>query len=252
MDGAMKKSASYSVDPGGQDILRLMDLLDLDEDGAREREERQRLGRYRLIEAAEAIVRQNAHAPFRKRPDLEVQRAEASSEGEGYDELYDFEERAAVEVKALIASVQSGDLPVYLPGRTERHRVVDRVGRYHEEVYWDDLNLWLAEHEPRTARVFEFPDPAQEGVTCDPAAMETRQGQAEPAAPADWRQRVRDAATEWCRERRADGKPEASKVALASEMEVWCRNEGVTTDGGKNPNAEYIRRHVLNTWRDPG
>lgn len=246
----MKKSASYSVDPIRLEILRAGDILGIWEDGAREREERQRLGRYRMIEAAEAIVRQDAQAPFRVHS-APPMGDDGWPEAGAYDELYDFEERAGNEVKALIASVQSGDLPVYLPGRTERHRVVDQVGIYHEEAYWDDLNVWLAANEPRTTRVFAFPDPTQDSGACDPVAAETQQAPAELAAPVDWKQQVRDAATEWCRERHAAGKPKPTKTAVADEMAVWCRNNDVATDGGKKPDAEYIRRHVLNRWTNP-
>lgn len=246
----MKKSASYSVDPENQDILRLTDILDLSEDGRLEKAERQRLGRYRMFEAAEAIVSQDAQAPFRVHSAPQMG-DDGWPESDAYDELDDFYERAGNEVKALIASVQSGDLPVYLPGRTERHRAVDQVGIYHEEAYWDDLNAWLVEHEPRTARVFAFPDPTQDSNACDHAATETQQDQAELAAPVDWKQQVRDAATEWCRDRQAAGKPKPTKTAVAAEMAIWCKNEGVTTGGDKDPDAEYIRRHVLNRWRHP-
>lgn len=155
MDGAMKKSASYFVEKGEQEILRTMDLLDLVEDSSQNKRDRQMAGRYRLIEAAEAIVRGDANAPFRViRPDLATC---AGTTGETLEELAEVERRASAEVVKLITSAEAGDLPVFLPGRNERHLSAERAGRYHEEAYWDDLNAWMDRNEPRI--VFRFPMP---------------------------------------------------------------------------------------------
>ena len=57
MDGAMKKSASYFVEKGEQEILRAMDLLDLIEDSSQNKRDRQMAGRYRLIPLCQTSCR---------------------------------------------------------------------------------------------------------------------------------------------------------------------------------------------------
>ncbi|WP_417276111.1 hypothetical protein [Castellaniella sp.] len=152
----MKKSASYFVEKGDQEILRTMDLLDLVEDSSQNKRDRQMAGRYRLIEAAEAIIRGDANAPFRViRPDLAPR---ADTTGETLEELAEVELRASAEVVKLITAAATGDLPVFLPGRNERHQSTERAGRYHEETYWKYLNAWLDKNELDIA--FRFPAPA--------------------------------------------------------------------------------------------
>ncbi|MGB3423816.1 MAG: hypothetical protein WBF84_06780 [Castellaniella sp.] len=163
----MKKSASYFVEKGEQEILRTMDLLDLVEDSSQNKRDRQMAGRYRLIEAAEAIVRSDANAPFRViRPELAPR---ADTTGETLEELAEVERRASAEVVKLITSVEAGDLPVFLPGRNERHQSAERAGRYHEEAYWDDLNAWMDRNEPRIT--FRFPAPDEPGESGEPDAV---------------------------------------------------------------------------------
>jgi hypothetical protein len=70
------------------------------------------------------------------------------------------------------------------------------------------------------------------------------------ALAVDWRTQIRDAATEWARERRVSGK-KTSKVAAAREMEVWCRNHDVNAERGQPPKYDYIKRHILNSWTPP-
>lgn len=41
---------------------------------------------------------------------------------------------------------------------------------YYEEVYWNDLNAWLAEHEPRIAYKYKFPPPQGDFTAGNPGA----------------------------------------------------------------------------------
>lgn len=59
----------------------------------------------------------------------------------------------------LESAALNGELPVYSPGQLVRHEYPpDGVVRgFYEEAYWNDLNAWLAKHEPRVKHRFEAP-----------------------------------------------------------------------------------------------
>lgn len=111
-------------------------------------------------------------------------------------------------------------------------RVIKRLRKTDLFTKASDVNQWL---EGRGSS-YRLP-------VCDVPALDS--------TVSDWMQRVRDEATRWCRERQKDGKPKATKTAVAEEMAVWCRNNDVKTDTGIYPDAEYIRRHILNRWNHP-
>lgn len=67
----------------------------------------------------------------------------------------------------------------------------------------------------------------------------------------DWAQAIRSEATRWYIEQLEGRRGMPTKVAISKEMAVWCRNNEITTDTGEYPKAEYIRRHVLNSWKKP-
>lgn len=64
----------------------------------------------------------------------------------------------------LAKAAQSGALLTYMPGSKASNEYKTGTGRfktvdtYYDECYWDDLNRWLSEHEPRIP--FRFPDPS--------------------------------------------------------------------------------------------
>lgn len=85
---------------------------------------------------------------------------------------------------------------------------------------------------------------------------------AEPAASADyaaiysdetreWRERARARAAAWWLDCDRSTKPNRSMAA--SFVERWCRDNSVRGHAGTTPNADYLRKHVLDTkhWDPP-
>lgn len=96
-------------------------------------ERKERLGRYKLREAADAV-----------------------SDATG--------ERAVSLCEKLKKTALSGELAVYEPGKFARYTYGGKggakaVSEYYEEAYWDDLNAWLSINEPRLFSKFKFPPP---------------------------------------------------------------------------------------------
>lgn len=63
----------------------------------------------------------------------------------------------------LRAAAENGDLPVYGPGELARYRYGGGAPThsYYEEAYWDDLNSWLEQKEPRITYRFSKPAAAK-------------------------------------------------------------------------------------------
>lgn len=91
-------------------------------------EERRIVGRYTLDEAADSLSRETG-------------------------------ERCDLTLVKLIRAVESGELPTYEPQRHARmmYEGPGDVCSFYEEVYWDDLNKWLAIMEPRMSYTFPMP-----------------------------------------------------------------------------------------------
>jgi hypothetical protein len=74
-------------------------------------------------------------------------------------------------------------LPTYMLGRNAQNEYGSGPGRwesvsaYYDECFWDDINTWLAEYEPRISFRFQAPEPETQ-----PAALPGAQAQAEPAS----------------------------------------------------------------------
>lgn len=58
-----------------------------------------------------------------------------------------------------------------------------------------------------------------------------------------------EAARRWKLLRDAGATP--TKNNIKDDLAKWCRESSVATDGGINPTAEYIYRHVLQKWTPP-
>jgi hypothetical protein len=67
-------------------------------------------------------------------------------------------ERAAPFLEKLTEAVRDGAVPVCEPGKHARYYPLVVRG-YYDEVYWDDLNAWLAKNEKRIR--WQFCRPAQ-------------------------------------------------------------------------------------------
>lgn len=129
----------------------------------------------------------------------------------------------------------------YLPSKPIIKKQIDRKVVYDGAIAaLEEGNVFL---EQKDLLVLMVEVKAIEGKQPEPAPTNN--------TASNWHQQVRDAATQWCSERKAEGKQKPTKVAVADEMEVWCRNNDIRSDSGTNPSAEYIRRHVLNIWKIP-
>jgi hypothetical protein len=67
-------------------------------------------------------------------------------------------ERPEVILERLTVAVRDGTLYVYEPGHNARHKS-QTIRAWHDEAYWNDLNVWLEREECRID--FVFPDPTQ-------------------------------------------------------------------------------------------
>lgn len=131
-----KYVSGFSIGVGVQVDSRVGLVLDVKsaEDYAQRKGERNAEGRYTLEDAARLI---------------------ADSTNERYEEILIKLERAAA----------SGDFPMYEPGRNQKYEYLRADGAkkpvrtIYEEAYWNDLNEWLEQEEPRLFMVFQFPSP---------------------------------------------------------------------------------------------
>ncbi|MEO8003327.1 MAG: hypothetical protein ABI771_00335 [Betaproteobacteria bacterium] len=71
-------------------------------------------------------------------------------------------ERANEILKKLMNAATDGNLKTYEPGKELRYSYgptfAERARDFHEEAYWNDLNVWLEENESRI--IWRFPAPA--------------------------------------------------------------------------------------------
>jgi hypothetical protein len=142
----------YLTEDGNQHIAQVIsDAVERSQKTEREhqRVEKEAAGRYTLADAAKAI---------------------SAATGERDDEF----------LEKLTAAAASRALPMYGPGRHQVHRFKDshiRDGHIsfahadHYEAYWNDLNTWLAQNEPKI--MFRFPDSQAVTVQTPSAAPAT-------------------------------------------------------------------------------
>lgn len=73
------------------------------------------------------------------------------------------DERKEIIIKKLEAAAEKYELHTYEPGKNAKIRYGSGPGEFsgvrafHDEVFWDDLNKWLAENEPRISCRFPAP-----------------------------------------------------------------------------------------------
>lgn len=75
----------------------------------------------------------------------------------------------------LCRAVFEHALPVYMQGSKSRHKhkenvPLQNIGEYDEEAYWEELNTWLENNEPRIN--FRFPPPITPNTTTPAAQIE--------------------------------------------------------------------------------
>ncbi len=71
----------------------------------------------------------------------------------------------------LIRAVRNHSLPVYGPNKIDLYEP-EKVQECFEEIYWDDLNTWLAENEKRIEWRFPKPtSPTSEQTKCEGASQ---------------------------------------------------------------------------------
>lgn len=115
MSSSQRQSASRTI----------ADTAALTEQVARQAEERRALGRYTLNDAGKAIA----------------------ATGERFEAL----------IEKLSSAARRGDLPMHAPGERARYEYLNEkpVRPFYEEAYWNDLNRWLENHEPRITFRFD-------------------------------------------------------------------------------------------------
>lgn len=80
-------------------------------------------------------------------------------------------ESAATMLKKLVQAVRDGKLPVFEPGRHLYYQP-NKVRDFYEEVFWEDLNTWLADNAQRITWRFPMPDELRDEMECNAAYAE--------------------------------------------------------------------------------
>jgi hypothetical protein len=174
-------------------------------------------------------------------------------------------ERLDTMLQKLKAAALARELPMYEPGRQGRIEYGNaagqsrRVREFYEEAYWEDLNRWLDQNEPRIA--FRFPVPCASDATQPQGAIERKSppvlagdeaGENQGEDAGHWKMRVQaEAAAEWTRLRAVGANP--TRTSIRPHLLKWCRENNVKTFIGVNPSDGYLRTHVLSSkhWTPP-
>lgn len=148
-------------------------------------------------------------------------------------------ERADSMVEKLSKAAFAGTLPMYRPGENAR---LDYAGPdwrqcvrdFYEEAYWDGLNAWLKESEPRIT--WRFPAPVEDRSRPAKAPAVTTKS--------TWEEAAQDIALEYIRRHEMMNLfPSQSDVceAVAKEM----RERKIYGHHGKPLEANYIQRNAI-------
>ncbi|TDN68791.1 hypothetical protein [Paraburkholderia sp. BL10I2N1] len=131
----------------------IADTAALAEQGARQAEERRALGRYTLNDAGKAIA----------------------ATGERFEAL----------IEKISSAARRGDLPMHAPGERARYEYLDDkpVRPFYEEAYWNDLNTWPENHEPRITFRFDAPHVEANASAATPQFANAAQPVTEACAP---------------------------------------------------------------------
>lgn len=79
---------------------------------------------------------------------------------------------------------------------------------------------------------------------------EVQSAQPTETSSSNWKLLIQaEAAKRWKALRAAGANP--TLHSIRDDLAIWCRNEGVKTKTGINPNSKYIYRHVLRNWAPP-
>jgi len=92
------------------------------------------------------------------------------------------------------------------------------------EAYWDDLNTWLTENEPRLKYKFQNPDTSAKEQTKSQASNLQNAETHQPIT--NWRMRIQaKAAKIWCEEKKVGCSP--TKLSINPKLAKWCRDNNV-------------------------
>jgi hypothetical protein len=151
------------------------------------------------------------------------------------------EARAESLASRLKAAATDGALPTYRPGETQRLAYGAAQGEqrdvllFYEECFWDDVNNWLAQHEPRvTARI---PDPS---AKASPSPSNVTTVATEP----DWHQAARKIAERIVKEVEVAGRY-ISQRDLGDRIASQWHKEGRKGPAGVFLSGETIKRYAL-------
>lgn len=155
-------------------------------------------------------------------------------------------------LKLLTESVTSGTLITYAPGLNNPYR--GRVVRdFYEEVFWDDLNAWLADHCRRLG--CSFPEPGISETAAKPRT-ETATGGADrartnqpavdrqPKAAEQWKTDARAIGEEWMNAERKEGR-DPGVIAIAKYLEGELSNRDIRGPRGKYLDWQTIKKEAL-------
>jgi len=132
---------------------------------------------------------------------------------------------------ALHKAVDTGAIPSYAPGKLIQITCNPSQRDMREEVYWEDLNNWLAENYPRVT--FRFPNPSAAPAT--PAA---------PVVASEWVIQAQTRAREIVKESTARN-VYPSQVNLGDQIASEFRKAGISGADGKPLAGATIKRHAL-------
>lgn len=148
----------------------------------------------------------------------------------------------------LSKAAQQGALMTYMPGSKASNDYKDGTGRfkrvdtYYDECYWEDLNRWMAEYEPRIR--FQFSAPS---VPHHSEIGPTHEGQLEAGLLRD---QIKAIAVELYGAAKNQGWG-TDKDSISKALETACAERGITTLLKKRLTSAYISRHMLTPWDIP-
>lgn len=118
----------------------------------------------------------------------------------------------------------------------------------HQWAMWADGSGYALPDRLQRARIEHADNEAQESAAPKGGAGGT--AAIEETETKNWMLLIQaEAAKRWKSLRGAGANP--TKNNIKGDLATWCKETNVLTDGGINPTAEYIYRHVLRKWEPP-
>ncbi|MDE3022688.1 MAG: hypothetical protein KGI54_12660 [Pseudomonadota bacterium] len=136
----------------------------------------------------------------------------------------------------LMKAVESGELKAYWPGCKDRYSGKQTQDNY-EEVYWDELNEWLNEHEPRISFRFTKPENAASPGTPMQATKHEAHGK-------QWQEQARKIADEFFDSDTANN-CRNSLAGYSERVMMEMQKKNIHGPRGRIVNPRTIQREAL-------